>query len=384
MKATIHDSSFIRSLRPLDIAGYLAAKGWQRVRDRVGIAQLWQMGSDYEVLLPLDPRMDSFVVRMMELLKTVERVEQRDQPALIDDIQAGSADTIRVGIDDQDVADGTIAIAAGDALVSSARQMTWAAACSAARPRAAYKRRRPPEANDYLKKVRLAHGEVGSFIVRLLSPVPPTSRIGASSDGSELIAPPPFARQATETLASGLDAAKRIAAEQFGKGEVTNFDRYVHQGLSSNLCKALSDSRKYFGKSFSLKVSISWSWRRPSTSQSPSSFEFNNDNLEVLKETGRLFESFEPQEEFELFGTVVRLERGEAEPIGEATVRAYVDGGYKLVRFDLHPTDFQIATTALDKRDLISCLGELVKDGKSLRLKEPRAFRIVTEIEDGK
>jgi len=380
MKATINDSSFLKSIRPLDTAGYLSAKGWYRVKERPGIAQHWQLREDYEVLLPLDVRLDNFAVRMMELLTTIERAEQRDQPAVIHDIRTGSADTIRVGIDDQDVADGTIAVAAGDALVSSARHMAWAAACSAARPRAAYKRRRPSEANDYLKKVRLAHGEIGSFVVRLLSPVPPVSRIGPAADGTELVAPPPFARQATETLASGLGAAMHIAAEQFGEGEVTNFDRYVREGLSSNLCNALSSSRDYFGKNFILRVSISWSWRRPATIQTPATFEFNNDNLEVLKETGRLFESFEPQEEFELFGTVVRLQRGEAQQIGEATVRAYVDGGYKLVRFDLGPNDFQIATTALNDRDLISCLGELVKDGKSFRLKEARAFRIVTEF----
>jgi len=380
MKATIHDSSFLRAMRPLDIAGYLAAKGWHRTKDRPDIAQHWQLREDYEVLLPLDVRLDSYAIRMMELLTTVERAEQRDQTIVIHDIQTGSADTIRVGIDDQDVADGTIAVAAGDALVSSARQMVWAAACSAVRPRAAFKRRRPSEANDYLKKVRLAHGEIGSFVVRLLSPVPPITRIGAVADGSELVAPPPFARQATETLASGLDAAKRVAAEQFGGGEVTHFDRYVRDGLSSNLCNALSDSRDYFGKNFNLKVSISWSWRRPTTIQTPAIFEFNNDNLEVLKETGRLFESFDPQEEFELTGTVVRLQRTEAAHLGEATVRAYVDGSYKLVRFDLGPAEFEVATKALNDRDLIFCLGELVKDGKSFRLKEARAFRIMTDV----
>ena len=335
MNVTIHDSEFLRALRPLDIAGYLSAKGWQRVKERPGIVQHWQLREDYEVLLPLDVRLDSFATRMMELLTTVERAEERDQPAVIHDIRTGSADTIRVGIDDEDVADGTIAVVAGDALVSSARQMAWAAACSAVRPRAAYKRRRPPEANDYLKKVRLAHGEVGSFVVRLLSPLPPPTRIGVAGDGTNLISPTPFSRQATETLASGLEAARRIAAEQFGEGEVTNFDRYVRDGLSSNLCNALSESRQYFGKNFTLKVGISWSWRRPVNGNSPTLFEFNNDNLEVLKETGRLFESFEPQEEFELFGTVVRLEREEHALMGTATIRAYFDGSYKLVRVEL-------------------------------------------------
>jgi hypothetical protein len=59
MRATIHDSSFLKSMRPLDIAGYLAAKGWQRVKDRVGIAQHWQLRDDYEVLLPLDVRLSN-------------------------------------------------------------------------------------------------------------------------------------------------------------------------------------------------------------------------------------------------------------------------------------------------------------------------------------
>jgi len=380
MKATIHDSDFLKALRPLDVAGYLAAKGWQRVRIRDGIAQYWQLGDGYEVLLPLDARFDSFATRMMELLSTIERAEQRDQPAVIHDIRTGSADTIRVAVDDQDVADGTIAVEAGDALVSSARKMAWAAACSTVRPRAAFKRRRPPEANNYMKNVRLAHGEMGSFVVRLLSPVPPVTRIETVGDGADVVVSTPFERRAMETLASGLDAAKRVTAEQFGEGKFNHFDRYVGDGLSANLCDALSNSRDYFGKSFVLKVSIAWSWRRPSRITSPVAFEFNYDNLEVLKETGRLFENFEPQEEFELAGTIFRLERGEGQEVGAATVRSYMDRRYKLVRIELDPDDFEIATTALNHRDLISCFGELVKEGKSFQLKNPRAFRIVNEF----
>lgn len=379
MRAIIYDSEFLRAIRPLDVAGYLAAKGWQRVSERPGIAQHWQLPTDYEVLLPLDLRLDNFAARMMELLTTVERAEKRDQPAVLHDIRTGSADTIRVGVDDQDVADGTISVAAGHTLISSAWHMVLAAACSAVRPRAAYKRRRPVQANDYLKKVRLAHGEIGSFIVRLLSPVPPVARMWPNSEAVEAHAPVPFSRKATETLVSGLNAARRASAEQFGAGKVTNFDQYVREGLNANLCNAMSKTRDYFGKNFTLQVSVSWSWRRPPSVQLQSAFEFNYDNLEVLRETGRLFESFEPQEEFELFGTVIRLDRDETSDVGIATVRAYVDGSDKLVRIEMSPTDYPIAVKAHEDRALISCLGELIKDGKTFRLKEARAFRIVTE-----
>jgi hypothetical protein len=40
----------------------------------------------------------------------------------------------------------------------------------------------------------------------------------------------------------------------------------------------------------------------------------------------------------------------------------------------------RIPENALNDRNLIFCLGELVKDGKSFSLREPRAFRIVTEV----
>ena len=378
MRIQVRDEGFLQTIRPLDVAGYLSAKGWRLNHAKPGLAQYWTKNDDYEVLLPLNRRLDDFAIRIADLLVTLERAEHRNQPDIIADVREGTADSIRIGVEGEDVADGTIGVSDASSLVSTGRHLVWASACSATRPRAFYARRRPPEANEYLKKVRLAQTESGSFKVRLLSPVTPLPQ---GPDGVMPVDPHvrtgPFERRAVEMLSTGLHAAENAADELFSGTDSAHIESLVAAGLSANLCDALGEMSTVLGNQAILSISIAWSWRRPQTQMLSRSFSFSSDRIDAIKEAGRVLKEFSPREEFELLGTVVRLERGETDFRGRAVVRTYFDGGYKLVAVTLTEDPYSVATRAHEGRALVSCFGDLVRDGRSYALENARAFRIV-------
>ena len=107
------------------------------------------------------------------------------------------------------------------------------------------------------------------------------------------------------------------------------------------------------------------------------SFSWGSDQIEVLGEVGRVLKDFAPHEEFELIGTVVKLEREPATVAGRVVIRTFFGGGYKLVGTLLGEELYKIATAAHEARALVSCFGELLRRGRTYELEGPRAFRIV-------
>jgi len=365
-------------MRPLDIAGYLAANGWLQVRNRPGIAQYWTKGEQYEVLLPVERRMDGFESLMAELLKTLEIAENVDQFALADRIRDGSADTVRVVLDSDDTADGTVEVTSASVLVSSARSMLAASAATTVQPRAYYARRRHRQVNDYMRRVRMAPLSSGSFVLRLLSPVPPVPRAGQLHTGAIGVnVDDPFSRRVVATLSDGLSAANTAAEVMYAGIDYENqLTALVMQGLSANLCEAIANTAEAVGDG-RLTVGISWSWRRPEITDRPVSFVYNSDRIEAIKEAGRLLKGFAPREEFELLGTIVKLERGPTDLTGRVFVRAFFDESFKSVAITLTDEVYGTAVQAHESRALVACLGELSRDGRQYELRNPRSFRVV-------
>jgi hypothetical protein len=383
MRIVVRDSKYLAAVRPLDVAGYLRARGWSLARHRERVSQTWTKGTAYEVVLPLAQQLDGFAASMADLLRTLERAEDADQQYLLNDIREGASDSVRVSVDGDDSSDGTINVVDGDNLLSSARGMVWAAACSAVRPRAFFARRRPPEANEFLRRVRLAQSEVGSYRVRLLAPIPPvTPTAQANIPGLNTSDHPPFERQATQLLVSGLQAASQAVEGVFALRDSSDIDGLVARGVNGNLCDSLNQLRNLTRVATSISIAVSWSWRRPAQTGLPTQFTFANDLLEAVGELGRVLKDFVPQEEVEIFGSVVKLESDDPAVDGTVVVRAYFEGGVKLVRVRLRQPAYRLAWSAHDSRALITCFGDLIRQGRSYELQNPRAFRIVATGDD--
>lgn len=378
MKATVHDVQTLDALRPFEIVGYLRATGWKQQRVQPERYSVWTRGngnSDYEVTVPLT-RFRDFALRMSDLLTTLESAEHRSQLQILADLSFSNADVVRIRSESADVADGTIPLEDAVTLVQKTRDAILAAACSAIEPRAYFATRKFGQALDYVKRVKMGQTERGSYTVTVVSKVAP---ILQQPELPIAEIEEPYERQVIRTFGTAL-AQVRIAAElAAATGSLDSFKEGVNSGISANLCDALVGMCGTREMLRGLDFSVSWSRARPLTeAESPSRIFLSADSLPVIEEAGRLLREISPREEFELEGIVVKLDRQPSDRIGQVTVLGFIEGRPHNIRVELDIEDYSKAVQSHDQRMQIFALGELIKEGRSYFLRQPRGIRLLS------
>lgn len=379
MRAAINDADTLKGLKPLEVVQYLRAKGWQQAGDLGSKATLWVLGTD-ELVLPMRRDLGDFDLRMAEVLRTLAQVEGRSQLDILRDLQAASSDLIRIRAPADNAADGTIPIEAAVAFVERARDLMLAAACAAIDKRSYFATRKPAQATDYLDQVRMGQTERGSFVLTILSPVTPLLKPADTGLLFPLEPPEPYERSVTRTLALSLSAVRAAADTAAAQGNLKPFADAVGQGVSANLCEALVGLAQV-SPSAGLDVGISWSPNRAVAPSTPARVTLPADTIPLIREAARLFRETGPVEDFELQGGVVGLFRPEGAAIGRVTVAGFIENHARKVLIELAEPDYSTAIRAHKEEAIVLCTGELVKDGRSFRLLNPRRFRMLGENE---
>lgn len=383
MKVAVQDATTLRTLRPLEVAAYLRAKGWREEADLNGKASLWLLqqpeGSDFDVTLPLRRGLADYSLRMEELLTTLANVEQRSQLDVLRDVLTTTSDLIRVRAPSREAEDGTLPLEQAVTFVERSRDMLLAAACAAIDKRAFFAKRKPQQAMEYLGHVRMGQTERGSFVITLLSAVPPELR-PAQAELLPVDPPEPYERHVTRTLMIAIAAAEGAAQRAAVNGNMAPFNEAVERGVSANLCEALvglSDVSPGQG----LDIQMSWARTRPVAYLVPHRVQFDSDSIVIIAEAARHFRETAPIEDFDVDGFVTRLNRGPSVLEGDVTVSALVDGKMKSIVLGLGPDAYSEAVRAHDDRRTIRCVGDLTKEGRGYRLLNPRHFVVVLQDE---
>lgn len=381
MRAHIEDHEALAALRPLDVAAYLRSHGWQPSDfDTSGRAIRWVLEAEdqFEILLPLDRDFRDFTLRISETLKVLSIAEDRSELEVFHDLTTAAVDVVRVRAQSRRSEDSSLPIEDGVALVEQSRNLMLAAACSAVEPRQQYPARKPTRAVEYLRNIRLGQTERGSYVLTLISPVPPQL---AEEDAGRLFADveEPFERRVVRTLADGLQATKGAAASVATRADgIHVFRRGVERGISANLCEALAELGGETRRS--VTISFAWSLTRPGPNDL-FSVTFDDDAMPIISEAARLLRETSPQQDVVLTGSVYRLERSddETDP-GRISVVGVVDNELRRVTLDLNPEDYNNAITAHRDGIAVSVRGDLVREGRGFALASPRDFRLLSEI----
>jgi hypothetical protein len=380
MRAIISDVDTLRALKPLELAQYLRAKGWRQDGELGSKATLWvrsdvvDQGGGDEIILPRGRDFADFDLRMAEVLTTLARTEVRSELDVLRDVQTASADLVRLRAPARDAVDGSLAIESAVSFVEGARDLMLAAACAAIDKRSYFATRKAQQAMDYLQRVRMGQTERGSFVLTILSPVPPTLK----SEQATLFPmepPEPFERTVTRTLARSLKAVSAAAETAAAEGNMRPFIDAVQWGVSANLCDAIVRI-SHVSAGEGIDVAISWSPSRIEAADTPRRIRLQGDAIPLIEEAGRLFRETSPVDDFDLQGVVIGLHRPEGATIGRITVAGFVEGQARKVQIDLGESDYSNAIAAHDQQAIIECAGELVRQGRSYRLLHPRRFRL--------
>ena len=380
MRVDIRDATTVAALRPTEVTAYLRASGWNEQQRRDTWA-VWTKDDDIEIIVPLSRELQDFALRMGDVLRTLSMIEQRSELAIFVDLTTISADVIRVRASEPESADGTVSLVEGVMLVQEAMDMMAAAACATVAPKPLYRARRPQEAADYLRGLRLGQTERGSFVVTIVSRVSP-SLAGPRAFHEELFSEEPFERRVSYTLVESLAAVRSAAESAASKATFDAFANGVSEGVSANLCDALVGMGRHLSDSASLSVEVSWARTRATRKGVVSQVAFPREFIPIFEEAARLFRERSPFEEFEVRGVVKRLDRPEGADTGTATVVAPIDNRFRPVSMILGGTDYQVAIQSHDRRVPMIAEGILTKQGRSLILQNPMNVRLET-VEEG-
>ncbi|MEO5328120.1 MAG: hypothetical protein H7829_07725 [Magnetococcus sp. THC-1_WYH] len=371
MKTMLCDSALMKELMPLEIAAYLRSTGWIQQSSSEGKWSIWVKDDAYEILLPLQREYRDYALRMSETLQLLEAVEQRPQLMIFNDLLTTGADVIRVRLVDPDLADGSVSIDEHAKIAQQAREMMLSAACSTIQPKAVFPTRRPTQAMDYLKGVRIGQSERGSTILAIHSRVAPLLRFGQGVLDVE----EPFPRQVVGGLSRALNAMQRAAEQAAVSEDLKAFSDTITEGVSANLCDAVTGLASG-GDDHARRVDISFSWsrNRPLVQEMPTMVSFQEDRIPFIAEAGRLLRESSPLEDFDLQGPVVKLERHEGQERGRVTVLGFVDEKPRKISMLLEEQDYQVAIDAHKKEQTISCSGTIKKVGRGFELQSIRSL----------
>jgi hypothetical protein len=381
MRLKSWDRAIVQTLAPLDVATYLRSRGWHEEPRRGRDWTLFTLGTDYEIALPLSMRLHDFPYRMIEVLETLEDVENRDRNHILADLSASTADLIRVRLVDNDARDGGLPLERAAEVIRRSYDMLLAAACSTVEPRYYFPSRKPQPATDYMRRVRMGQTERGSFVVTILSPVPPDLGQPPQAESDEI--PEPFERRVTEHLANALAAIDTSAKTAEIGGGIDAFEKSVEHGVSANLCDAIAGMCDIEGSVRDVEVSLTWAPARPTSGPAVIRYHMGRNIIPVLHEVARVFKSRSPQEDLEVRGPIFRLVC-DPEPSsgGEITIAGFVDEAPRSIWVHLDANEYRIAADVHRDRRLVSITGVLKKEGRRYRLYTPKDFRVLPADED--
>ncbi len=90
MIVTVRDPDILSNLDPQQITNYLEAQGWYQESEIDNKESVWvkttNLGEEFDITSPLNPRIRAFALRMFEILETLEKAEGRSQLDILSDL----------------------------------------------------------------------------------------------------------------------------------------------------------------------------------------------------------------------------------------------------------------------------------------------------------
>ncbi|MCF7994905.1 MAG: hypothetical protein K9L88_08705 [Chromatiaceae bacterium] len=375
MNVQIRDDQALRAITPAALAAYACGEGWARLEAYGQHADVYSHPDRPELIIPRTDALADYASVVAQLIAILAETSGRDALALYRDLLGADRDVIRIRAAG-DANDGSVPLVAAEGLVTHTREMLLAAACAASSPRALYRAGANREANEYLQRVRLGQTEQGSFVVKLLAPVPPLLQPSFDLDWAPFD-DEPYERKVTRRLMEALTACNKAAERATTEG-MAAFQRAVQIGVSANLCEAVS---KLIQHANQLEIGVTWARTRPGA-QVQQRVRFQPSMAVVLGEAARNFRAQHSRADVELFGTIYRLKRDQNEAEGQIGLRTLVDGKIQSVQTTLDDVSYSLAVQAHEQQLPALIRGDLERTGQRWQLTNAELVSIGTADDD--
>lgn len=373
MTIRIEDRSALLAVSPAALAAYARTAGWSKTETYGNHSDVYNGGTLPEVIVPRTKHLADYASVVARLIKIFSDVAEMSEIALYNDLVTADRDVIRVQVEGED---STVDINDGVSLVTGARDLLLAAACSLDNPRPVYRPKANRKAVRLLNNVRLGQTEPGSFVVTLLPPViaPPVQ----TPPLPELEEPdPPMARKMTKRLCEAL-AATREATDRAARGDAEAFDDAVASGTSANLCDALVQMTEPFQI---LDVSVTWAKTRPMPTPRQM-VQFTDNDVPTLYKATNNFREHKPMLDVRLRCSIQKLTRDDYYTGGTVTMHTSIDNKNRSVKTIFNAVDYNQAIDAHKEKVPIIVTGDLIRFGQRWRLLKPSIVAVITDEEE--
>ncbi len=362
----------ISSLKPDQVSRYLQAHGWV-VEHESNRSSVWAHSQEkHEILLPLDKRLADYTLRMADVLDLISQTEGKSVSEVVGDLLDFSLDSYRIRWVNDNTEPGQIPLQAGVQLYESMKTMLKAAAASAISPRPNYPPKQPNQVEEYLRNVRLAVPEKGSYIVSMKSPI-------SLEQMSFVGEPEPFERQVLIILNQALSQLRNLSDSGINADSFASMQEIVSMGLSSNLCNAIADVLDEGAQR--LEVSVSWSPLKPRPPEPP--IIFDRRLAVTIREIAERLQDHDVIEHFELIGMVTQLVRPPRSEVGRVAVQTFLESHSVTVSIvHVDPVSYSVFTRAHDERQSVRCLGDLVHHKKHYALMNLQDVKLKAEVDE--
>lgn len=372
MRVDITDRAAISALTPSALTSYLRSRGWSLGPEPDAAFAVFERVEDGESIgvdVPLRESTADYNRRVAEVLSNLEIIEKRSQLDIYRDILHANQDVVRVSIDVPE--SGRVGLDEASTLFSATRDLVLAAACSAHTHKPYFPRRKPPRAMEYLRKVRLAAPEAGSFVVILESPV-----TGLPSPPIPDGIPEPFERAVVMMLARVGERIRQSIGEATATGKLDHFAEAVDAGVNANYCDALARIlEEENGRN--VELTFGWAPSRPVLGPISQKLTFSLSEAGILRHASTFLKERAPITGFEVAGAVVKFESTTPATGGNVTIAAVIDDAVRQVVVTLGADDYKAAMHAHQNELGVSVEGELQRDGRTYRLRNPQMFTAV-------
>lgn len=353
---------------------YLVMSGWLEEASIGQIATVWHRPSheesDAELLLPRRDFARDYDDRLLDLLTALADFENRATEEVLQTIEYLAIDLVAVQVEHHDIENGTIPLDDGVLLNQRARDLMTSAALSTLSKRRHFRGSRPPEATDYLARLRLGQTRIGSYVVSVLAPV------GENAASQLDLQSTTFSQEVTSNLANALNAITHAVLTYSESKNLSAFDLAVEKGASANMCDALAGfSGSAHKRAFSL--SIEPARQGPLTRHETFVYKFDPSDISVLLVAADYFRDNYVLPDRTIRGLVKRLDRVPQAEVGAVTITAPLAGGLeKNVVVQLNEADYVEAIHAHEYKVVVECSGDVHVSPRSARLLNPRGFKV--------
>lgn len=331
---------------------------------------------DVELVVPLERVGADYDRRMLDAIRILSVVEDRDPLEILNDVRMVGYDVVRSRIPNTLVHDDAIHLEVAANYTVGVKSLLSSIATTQIDPQPYFLRVRK-EGKEFADKCRFGHTFRGSFGFVIESPIAPNNEPALPEMGQTA----PFERLVIERFARGMqslcdavrkgDPATLVAEAKFG------FSANAHEQLA-NLIEETSPGGMGFAFSFSPE------WVAPPELSKTTEFSVGQTHVEVSRTAAKLLRTeFVPRPE-KVFGRVVRLESESdpsdlLNPTGEREIAiqwSSADLGDIQVRVRLGPRDYLHAVKAHASGLPVSVSGTLEKRGRPWVLTSPADFEV--------